>query len=80
MPKSRLLNEVEMEGRGTPRQQWEAIPEQGRELVLHNVWCSNCSGTVEIVNYRVYSAGRDIVLRGHCKVCSTNVARVVEQD
>ena len=72
---------VVIDGTGplSPRKKWEAIPERFRERILQNVWCSHCGNSVEIVSYRVYSAGRDIVLRGRCAVCGGEVARVVEQ-
>lgn len=64
----------------SPRQKWEVIPEPIQERILHNVWCTQCSDRVKIVNYRVYSAGRNIVLRGRCVHCNGEVARVVEQN
>lgn len=64
----------------SPKQKWEAIPQEFREKIILNVWCTHCRDVVEILNYKVYSAGPDIVLRGRCAVCSGEVARVVEQE
>lgn len=63
-----------------PKQRWEAIPQEFRQKIIQNVWCTNCRDVVTILNYRVYSAGPDIVLRGRCAACNSEVARVVEQE
>jgi len=63
----------------SPKQKWEAIPQEFREKIIRNVWCTHCSDVIEILDYHVYSAGPDIVLRGRCAVCIGEVARVVEQ-
>ncbi|MCL6444144.1 MAG: hypothetical protein K6T83_11925 [Alicyclobacillus sp.] len=47
----------------SPKQKWEAIPQEFREKIIRNVWCTNCRDVVEILGYQVYSAGPDIVLR-----------------
>lgn len=64
----------------SPKQKWEAIPDEFREKIIRNVWCTHCKHVVSILDYRVYSSGPDIVLRGRCDVCSGEVARVVGQD
>ena len=64
----------------SPKQKWEAIPKEFKERIIFNVWCSHCGDVVEILDYKVYSAGRDILLRGRCAVCGGEVARLVEQD
>lgn len=62
----------------TLKYKWESIPEEFREKIIQNVWCTHCSDVVEILGFQVYSAGPDIVLRERCAVCSSEVARVVE--
>lgn len=64
----------------SPKRKWEAIPQEFREKIIRNVWCTRCRDVVEILDYKVYSAEPDIVLRGRCAVCSGEVARVVEQE
>lgn len=63
----------------SPKQKWEAIPQDFRGKIIQNVWCINCRDVVTIVDYRVYSAAPDIVLRGRCGTCNRDVVRVVEQ-
>lgn len=61
------------------KQKWEAIPPELREKLIRNVWCSHCRDVCQIVDYRVYPSGSDIILRGLCDVCHGKVARVVER-
>ena len=30
---------------------WNSIPEEEKELLLRNVWCTNCINTTTITNY-----------------------------
>ncbi len=59
---------------------WEkATPEQRRK-VLENVFCVKCRGSTEIVEYIQEQVKFGVVLRGKCKKCGNEVARVLEGD
>jgi hypothetical protein len=49
-----------------------------RELLLSNVFCSQCRGAVEIVEYSGAMVKGDLILKGKCGTCGRNVARLVE--
>jgi hypothetical protein len=60
-------------------QKWLNLPEEIKEKLINNVFCSVC-GVTTIVDYTVvpneyYS---DVVLKGKCKHCGKEVARLVE--
>jgi hypothetical protein len=57
---------------------WLAIPAATRKKLELNVWCSNCSDVVQIVNYVVKDSPPGIVLEGTCKNCGKGVARFIE--
>lgn len=60
---------------------WKSISQQNRDLISKNVYCSNC-GVTEIkegLTIKAVADG-DIVLRGKCKTCGADVARLVERD
>lgn len=57
---------------------WLAIPEATRRELERNVWCSACSDVVLIVNYVVNDSPYGIILKGNCKNCGKNVARVID--
>lgn len=75
-----VSKQQDREGSLSPKQKWEVIPQEFREKIIQNVWCNNCRDVVTIVDYRVYSARPDIVLRGRCGTCDSDVARVVEHE
>lgn len=56
------------------------IEEKNLALVLNNVHCGKC-GTTTIVDYEdqiTVEPNGNTVLRGTCKTCGRNVARVIE--
>ncbi|MEK4967036.1 hypothetical protein MKX29_04950 [Cytobacillus sp. FSL R7-0696] len=57
--------------------QWLAIPKDTREMLLRNVFCSNC-GETEIVKYTIESGDYGPILKGKCKTCGSEVARVID--
>ncbi|MDC3415290.1 hypothetical protein NC797_18295 [Aquibacillus sp. 3ASR75-11] len=61
---------------------WNQIPEWAREKLIHNVFCTSCSGVTTIIDYEIEMAGfrEDIVLRGKCQKCGHEVARYIERD
>ncbi|SFT07229.1 hypothetical protein SAMN05428962_4161 [Paenibacillus sp. BC26] len=61
-------------------QAWKSIPQQLRDKLVRNVFCGNCSGAVEIVDYSIREEKRALLLTGKCRTCASPVARVVEND
>ena len=57
---------------------WGTIPKEARERILKNVFCVKCSGSVEIVKFKVEESDGNLVLTGSCAQCGHKVARVVE--
>ena len=60
--------------------QWKRIPENIREEILRNVWCSNCSDVVSVADYYIENDKFGLIIRGKCNVCGSEVARVVEKE
>ncbi|MFC4025253.1 hypothetical protein ACFOUV_15765 [Oceanobacillus longus] len=56
---------------------WSKIPRDTQELLLNNVFCSNCFETT-IVDYTLHNNENGVLLKGKCKKCGGDVARVVE--
>jgi hypothetical protein len=60
------------------KKRWEQIPERRRKDILENVWCSQCRTVVGIQLREGEMSARSLVLRGTCKKCGGEVARLVE--
>jgi len=60
------------------KKRWEQIPEQMRKKLLANVWCSQCQKMVTLQLREGGMSGRSLVLRGTCRACGGEAARVVE--
>ncbi|KGA98977.1 hypothetical protein AJ85_19045 [Alkalihalobacillus alcalophilus ATCC 27647 = CGMCC 1.3604] len=56
---------------------WLSIPQNVREMLVKNVFCSNC-GVTEIVKYTIEEGEYAPVLKGECKTCGRKVARVID--
>ncbi|MBE7546873.1 MAG: hypothetical protein HS127_07000 [Planctomycetia bacterium] len=54
------------------------MPENIREELLENVWCSNCSEVTTVINFKGTIESGDLILRGECRKCSYKVARLIE--
>ena len=57
---------------------WSSIPEEEKELLLRNVWCTNCIKTTTIIHYDGKVEGDDLILTGICATCGSKVARFIE--
>ena len=57
---------------------WEDLPQKDKRIILENVYCKSCVSSVEMVKYKAVLEGVGIVLRGKCKMCGHEVARVLE--
>jgi hypothetical protein len=60
------------------KKRWEQIPGQIRKDILENVWCSKCRTMVALQLREGEMSGRSLVLRGTCKRCGSEAARVIE--
>lgn len=56
---------------------WSKIPEDWRETLLNNVFCSKCKLTT-IVDYAIVNDSHGILLQGKCAKCGGAVVRYVE--
>lgn len=59
-------------------QRFNQIPDEMKSKILSNVYCSQCKDMVTIVNFEGIMEGDDLILKGKCKNCSGNVARLIE--
>lgn len=60
-------------------QKWKRIPKNIQELLLNNVFCSKC-GVTTIVEYSMHIDKSSILLKGKCKKCGGQVARLIEDE
>ena len=58
---------------------WSLIPAPMRQLLLNNVFCSKC-GETTIVEYTMHDDKLGILLKGKCRKCGSDVARLVEDE
>ena len=58
-------------------QKWSKLPKNMQELFLKNVFCSEC-GVTTITEYSMHNDKFGILLKGKCKKCGNDVARLVE--
>jgi len=56
---------------------WDEIPKAMQSRIIRNVFCGKCSVTT-IVDYDVTLSDGLVLLRGKCKICGGDVARVVD--
>lgn len=60
-------------------QKWSKIPKDIQMRLLSNVFCVNCTETT-IIDYDMYDNKHGILLKGKCKKCGKDVARLVEDN
>ena len=58
---------------------WSSIPEDYQQRLIKNVFCSNC-GVTMIVDYSIAADKFGILLKGKCKTCGKDVARLIESE
>jgi len=56
------------------------MPDNIKEKILSNVWCSNCRDVISVADYYVENDNLGLIIRGKCSVCGSEVARVVEKE
>ena len=63
------------------KKKWLSIAPEMRKRIESNVFCAQCGCTTIQTGYRVESLQQgDIILKGKCKKCGDEVARVVEAE
>jgi hypothetical protein len=62
------------------KKRWEQIPERIRKDILENVWCAQCQTGVSLQLREGKMSGRSLILKGTCKKCGNEAARVIEPD
>lgn len=58
---------------------WSSIPEDIQHQLINNVFCSKC-GVTTIVDYSITADKYGILLKGKCKICGSDVARLIENE
>lgn len=58
---------------------WSSIPKEYQLRLINNVFCSKC-GVTTIVDYSITSDKYGILLKGRCKICGKDVARLIEDE
>lgn len=58
---------------------WLSLPKNIRGELIDNVWCGHCSDVVTILGFTIEDNDFGIVLKGKCKNCGGDVARVIEE-
>jgi hypothetical protein len=61
------------------KKRWAQIPERIRKDILENVWCSQCRTMAALQLREGQMSGRALVLRGTCRKCGSEAARLVER-
>ena len=58
---------------------WSKIPKYTQERLLSNVYCSGC-GVTTIIDFSMHDDKFGIALKGKCKKCGKDVARLIEDE
>ncbi len=58
---------------------WSKLDKATQNRLLSNVFCTGCTVTTA-VDYEVVSCKAGILIKGKCKKCGRDVARVVEEE
>ncbi len=64
----------------TAKKRWNGLNETNRKLILETTWCPSCKNGICMQLHEAKMLGRSLLLRGICKECGHDVARVVEPD
>lgn len=59
---------------------WQQVPAWARVKILDSVWCGTCLQGVPIELAGGQMEGDCLVLRGTCKKCGSEVARLIEPE
>lgn len=58
-------------------QKWNKIPKNVQEMLINNVFCISCKVTT-VVDYTINDDKYGVLLKGKCKKCGKDVARLIE--
>lgn len=64
----------------TAKKRWNGLTETNKKLILETTWCPSCSAGVAMRLHEAKMIDRTLLLKGICKECGHEVARVVEPD
>ena len=56
---------------------WREIPKEFQQRLINNVFCKSCFDTT-IVDFTMHDDENGIILKGKCKKCGGDVARLIE--
>jgi len=59
---------------------WKQVPEQAQKDILARIWCPRCQAAGKMQLREGEMVGRSLVLRGTCRICGGDVARLIEAD
>lgn len=62
------------------KKRWQQIPEKTKKNILDNIWCSQCAAGSSMYLEAGVIEDRCLVLRGTCKRCGSDVARLIESE
>ncbi len=62
------------------KKRWQQIPEKTRKDILDNIWCRRCEAGSSMQLKAGAIEDRCLVLRGTCKRCGSNIARLIESE
>jgi hypothetical protein len=57
---------------------WSSVPSDARHRILNAVWCSNCRGAVQMIDFTDQVEKGDLILTGKCTKCGGKVVRLLE--
>jgi len=60
------------------RKRWGEVPEWAKKEIIEKVWCTRCGTAVPMQIREGRMEAKDLVLRGTCKKCGYEVARLIE--
>ena len=71
---------LEGENNFSPRARniWRSIPADAQLRILNTVWCTRCKNMSGITTIKAKICSGVLVLRGSCRRCGADAARVVE--
>jgi hypothetical protein len=59
---------------------WRSIPAEAQLKILSTVWCTRCKNMSGITTIAANVCSGMLVLRGNCRRCGADAARVVENE
>ena len=60
------------------KKKWNSITPADQQMFLNNAWCTQCSNVTELKEPTFENVSQDLLIKGHCKTCNFDVARLIE--